>query len=316
MSASIPSHETSSSRDKVTGPKLFLSTPPLFGRDDRRQPVDARGFEALEGVQLPAALQATPQQRIRAISELTYGESELATRAALPEALSAVAKTPVPDTTLYPWRANAALLITVPGQSDLFLATGWFIGPYAVITAAHAVYPRQPGGYTGWVSRVEVVPGLDGFGGARPFGEVFSDNFECPTAWQQSGDRAQDYAVVLLNQGLGSTVGTYGYSTFSTNDILSAVANLSGYPIASPDGTEPQGRQWYGAGGVINVDSSFVFYQLGTLIGDSGSSLYRNIGGQPYAMAIHTSIVGGNNRGVRITAPVYANLQRWASIRG
>lgn len=316
MSTSISSHETSSSRDKVTGPELFHSTPPSFGGDERRQTVDARGFEALKGVQLPAALPAPHQQRIRAISELTFWEPELAPDVGALEALTAVARTPVSDTTLYPWRANAALLISVPGESSLFLSTGWFIGPYAVITAAHAVYPRQPGGYTGWVSRVEVVPGLNGFDAARPFGEAFSDNFECPTAWQQSGDRAQDYAVVLLNQGLGSAVGTYGYATYTTNDILSAAANLSGYPIASPDGREPQGRQWYGAGGVTNVDSSFVFYQLGTLRGDSGSSLYRNIGGQPYAMAIHAAIVGGNNRGVRITAPVYANLQRWASMRG
>ncbi len=315
MSASIPSHETSSSRDKVTGPELFHSTLPSFGGDDQRQPVDDMGFEALEGVQLPAALPAPPQQRIRAISELTFAGPEPAPEAAPSEAFPAVARTPVPDTTLYPWRANAALLLTVPGESDLFLATGWFIGPYAVITAAHAVYPRQAGGYTGWVSRVEVVPGLDGFDGARPFGEAFSDTFEAPTAWQQSGERAQDYAVVLLNRGLGLTVGTYGYATYSANDILSAGANLSGYLVASPDGTEPQGRQWHGAGGVTNVDSSFVFYQLGTLIGDSGSCLYRNIGGNPFAMGIHTSTVGGNNRGVCITAPVYANLQRWASMR-
>lgn len=315
MSANISSHATSSSRDKVTGPELFQSTPPSFGGDDQRQPVDTRGFEALEGVQLPAALPAPPQQRIRAISELTFAEPEPAPGAALPESLLAVARTPVPNTALYPWRANAALLITVPGESDLFLATGWFIGPYAVITAGHAVYPRQLGGHTGWVSQVEVIPGLNGFGAARPFGSAFSDTFEAPTAWQESGDRTQDYAVVLLNQGLGLTVGAFGYATYSTNDILSAGANLSGYPVASPDGTEPQGRQWYGAGGVTSVDSSFVFYQLGTLIGDSGSCLYRNIGGNPFAMAIHTSTVGGNNRGVRITAPVYANLQRWASMR-
>jgi V8-like Glu-specific endopeptidase len=322
MSANIPQHQTSSSLDEARVPQPFLSTPPSFGQDNQRQPVAPEGVAALPGFALPpAAPPAAPQEeRLRSITELTYGVPEPPPEAVpgLPEFLPAAGRTPIPDTRIYPWRANAALIITVPGHAEPFLGTGWFVGPHAVITAGHAVYTRQPGGHVGWVTSVKVVPALNGFPipDVPPFDFDETRAFEAPIAWQQQGVEALDYGVVLLKKGLGLKVGTFGFSTFSSNDILSSVANLSGYPVLSPDNTQPRGRQWYGAGNVTGVDDSFVFYNIGAMGGDSGSCVFRNIGEQPFAMAIHTGASGGTNRGVRITASVYANLQRWASMRG
>jgi glutamyl endopeptidase len=304
-------HEPVSNFSEATAPQQFFSTPPSFGGDNRRHPVDAGGFEALEGFQMPAA--APPQERvIRAASELTFP----------PPAVAAVAGPPaappnriaVVDTTKYPSRANAALLTTLPNGEKIY-ASGWFVGPYAVITAAHAIYPRQAGGYTGWASSVEVIPGLNGFPNSRPYGSVISQKFYCPTAWQNGTNPNLDYGVVLLNQALGQTVGTFGFATYATADLSSAVANLGGYPVVSPDQSEPQGRQWYGAANVSQVSDSLIYYDLGTRPGDSGSCVYRNIGNQCYAMAIHTSDQGVNS-GVRITAPVHANLTAWRSMQG
>lgn len=317
MSLNNTAHETSSSLEQVRNPEPFFSTPPTAGADNRRQPINVRGFADLPGIALPQDdLFAPPQQpQIRSITELTYGTPEPPDADAPADLLPSAPRAPVEDTSLYFWRATAALLITVPGHSGTFVSTGWFIGPYAVITAAHAVYPRKQGGHTGWVSRVEVVPGMDGFDGARPFGSAFSQNFQCPIAWQNHGAEAQDYAVVLLSQGLGLTVGTYGFATYSSNDIMSSLAHLAGYPVVPPQGAGPHGRQWYGVGSVTGVDDSFVYHNLGTILGDSGSCLHRLIGEQPHAMAIHTS-AANVGRGIRITPPVYANLQMWAGMRG
>ena len=111
-------------------------------------------------------------------------------------------------------------------------------------------------------------------------------------------------------------MGTYGFSTYSDDDLTKAVANIAGYPEYKPDGTPAGGTQWYEAGHVTHVDDSFIYYELDTGPGESGSSLYRNVGDLRYAMAIHTAGQNGTDRGVRITEPVFENLQQWSSMHG
>jgi len=287
--------------------RRFSSVDPTMGANNNRHPLDAQGFEAFAGLALPAPAPGPPAPS-RAVSELTFGPPAAAPMAAAPGQ-----PVEVPDTTVYPWRANAFLKIQVPGRSEIFTGTGWFVGPYAVITAAHAVFIRESGGYVGWASQIEVVPGQNGTGD-EPFGNSLSTAFQCPQGWQSDGDDRVDYGVILLGQGLGSTVGTFGYSTFSDSDILSAVANLGGYPAVPPPPGEPPGRQWFTAGNILQVDDYFVYYQLATAPGDSGAAVYRNIGNNSYVMAIHTSASGTQNRGVRITGPIFDNIQQWASM--
>ncbi len=312
MPDSIPStaaHTPVGSRAPSEPARRFFSTAPTLGANRTRHPVDAMGFEALAGFTLPAAAPAA-LPRLRAISELTHGPPE----ALLVPGLGPT-QTVVPDTTVYPFCANAALRIAVPGKSEVFIGTGWFAGPYAVITAAHAVYPREPGGYVGWASQIEVIPGLNGDGN-QPNGSSTSAVFFCPDGWQSEGDARLDYGVVLLPDGLGSQVGTYGYSTYADADLRSAIANLAGYPVVPPDPAQPPGKEWYAANHVTQVDDSFIYYDLGTVAGESGSGVYRNIGSSSYVMAIHTSASGNQNRGVRIIDPVYDNIQKWAGMHG
>jgi len=306
-------HASSSSHNARAVRRRFYSSEPFLGADTRRHPVDSNGFEAIPGYQPIRAAMAIPPS-LRAVSELTYSLPKaplIAAAVAVP-----VVPTLVSDPTVYPWRVNAALKITVPGKSEMFLGTGWFIGPYAVVTAAHAVYPREPGGYMGWASRIEVIPGSDGFNKPGPFGTSVSSLFYCPDGWQSEGDPRLDYGVVILSDGLGSKVGSFGFATYADNDLLTVIANVAGYPVDPPVPAEPQGRLWYSAGAVTSVDDSFVYYSLGTQVGESGSCVYRNIGDQSYAIAVHTSASGMQDRGLRIIEPVYQNFQKWASMRG
>jgi len=307
-------HKPVSSRDRASHLHRFLSEDPNVGVG-RLHPTHPNGYEAIPGYQPGTRKPQTP--RHQSISKLTYGAQPFR----LQTGEAAPTQTQVTDTTLYPWRANALLRITVPHNIATFLATGWFIGPYAVVTAAHAVYPRQPGIYTGWASQIQVIPGLNGDSSTPPFGSCSSNVFYCPVGWQTTGDLSLDYGVVLLSQGIGSQVGTYGYSTYSDGDLQSAVANLAGYPELKPDGSPAQGTQWYDSASIVSVDDSFVYYNMGTQSGESGSCVYRNIGDQRYAMAIHTAgpndgTTDGLDRGLRIIEPVFENLQQWATMHG
>jgi glutamyl endopeptidase len=308
-------HSAVSNRTRAGATKRFFSREPFLG-NGARHPTDPGGFEAIEGfrIKTPAG-RKRPQ--LRSIKSLTYGS-----RFKSQTGKASTSQTQIIDTTLYPWRANCMLKITVPGKNDAFLGTGWFIGPYAVITAAHAVYPREPGVYTGWASLIEVIPGANGSSGASAHNPASSSLFYCPDGWQSDGDLRLDYAAIILNEGVGSQVGSYGYATYSDADLLSAVSNLAGYPELKSDRTPADGTQWYAAGNVVSVDESFIYYYLGAQGGESGSCVYRNIGDQSYAMAIHIGAQEGIDpattldRGLRITEPVFENLQNWASMSG
>jgi glutamyl endopeptidase len=307
-------HAPISNRGQSVPPKRFMSREPNFGQG-ARHPAHPDGFEAIDGFRIkPPATRKKP--RVRSIRELTYGSRSFK----LQTGKASNSQTQIGDTSLYPWRVNCLLKITVPGKTEAFLGTGWFIGPYAVITAAHAVYPREPGIYVGWASQIEVITGANGSG--KPVHDpITSSLFYCPDGWQSDGDLRLDYGAIILNQGIGSEVGFYGYATYSDSDLLSSVANLSGYPQLKPDQTPANGTQWYAAGNVGSVDESFVYYYLDAESGESGSCVYRNIGDQSYAMAIHVASQGSDpstalDRGLRITEPVFENLQHWSSLTG
>lgn len=322
--APLSAHKVVCNLDEA-GTRRFFSSDPHLGRDEQRYPVNARGFEAIPEYEI-ATKPEIRDSLFRAITELTYPRERARRMTPSPttqlgdanELSSGVRSgstpTVVPDSQIYPFRVNAALLVSIPGSAKPFTATGWFIGPYAVVTAGHVVHPFGEGGYTGWVSSVEVIPGLNGMTDPPPFGKTTSVRFLCPIGWEQDRDPRVDYAVVLLSQGLGSIVGNYGYATYSDNDLHAAIANLGGYPVVAPDGSIANGKQYYSAGPIQNVDGSFVYYDLGTQGGDSGACVYRNVGTQSYAMAVHTG-GGDRDRGVRIIEPVYQNFQQWASMR-
>jgi glutamyl endopeptidase len=305
---SAAAHAPSGSIKAAEAPKRLLFAAGTRGVGRTRGTVDPAGFEKIAGFSFPAYGARAAVAPARAMSELTYG-TVVSAQAALGPTQAVV-----PNTNLYPFSSNAALRITVPGKSEVFWATGWFVGQYAVITAAHVVYPREPGGYVGWASEIEVVPGQDGLG--NPPSGVKSSTFFCPTGWQSDGDQRLDYGVILLSQGAGANAGTYGYGTYSDADLQVSVANLAGYPLTAPDPAQPAGKQWYGANNVASVDDSFVYYNLSTLGGESGSAVYRNIGNDPFVMAIHTCASGNLDRGVRIIDPVYQNIAQWAQMHG
>ncbi|MBC8083649.1 MAG: serine protease [Hymenobacter sp.] len=211
----------------------------------------------------------------------------------------------ITNTAVYPWRANASLLITARDGSQ-WIGTGWFIGPHTLMTAGHVVFIKNSGvpGRDGFVQSIRVMPGRNG--AALPYGAVLSSNLRTVAGWSTNGDPNFDYGAIILPTNLGNTTGWYGFGVYSDADLLSAIGNIAGYP-----GDKPSGTQWYAARRLEAVDSRKVYYDIDTAGGQSGSAVYRIINGARYAVAIHAYGGATTNSGTRIVQPVFNNMVAW-----
>jgi glutamyl endopeptidase len=211
----------------------------------------------------------------------------------------------ITNTSVYPWRVHASLLITAADNS-LWIGTGWFIGPHTLITAGHVVYIKNSGvpGRDGWVRSINVMPGRNG--GTLPYGSVTSTNFRTVNGWANSGDENYDYGAIIIPTELGNTVGWFGFGVWSDADLQGVTANISGYP-----GDKPAGTQWYDFQTIASVNARKVFYDIDTAGGQSGSAAYRIVNGGRYGIAIHAYGGATTNSGTRIVQPVYDNMVAW-----
>jgi V8-like Glu-specific endopeptidase len=216
-------------------------------------------------------------------------------------------RVPVTNTTAYPWRVHASLLITAADNSQ-WIGTGWFIGPHTLMTAGHVVFIKGSGvpGRDGWVKNISVMPGRNG--ASLPFGSVTSSNFRSVTGWTNSasGDENYDYGAIVTPTNLGDTVGWFGFGLYSDADIVASMGNISGYP-----GDKPAGTQWYDYHKIASVNSRKVYYDIDSFGGQSGSALYRDINGSPFAMGVHAYGGATTNSATRIVQDVYNNMVAW-----
>ncbi len=284
------------------------SRPPSEGKDPRTTKTTAQGTEQVEGFMPQGSLEAAAAPmtapdtgKLRPIAEASFGP---------PPPLAETVHGPdnrvkINNTSVYPWRVHASLLITAADNSQ-WIGTGWFIGPHTLITAGHVVYIKNSGvpGRDGWVKRIQVMPGRNG--STLPYGSVTSTSFRSVTGWTSSGDQNYDYGAILLPNNLGNTVGWFGFGVYSDADLKASVANISGYP-----GDKPSGTQWYDARRVDSVGPRKVYYDIDTFGGQSGSAAYRIINGGRYGVAVHAYGGATTNSGTRITSPVFNNMVAW-----
>jgi glutamyl endopeptidase len=292
--------------------KRPVSVPPGEGKNPKTTPPREDGTEAVKGHKLQplhemseaavAELFTLPKgTELRDIGEASFGP---------PPPIAETVHGPddrvqITNTSVYPWRAHASLLITARDNS-MWIGTGWFIGPHTLMTAGHVVYIKNSGvaGRDGWVSKIQVMPGRNG--SSMPYGSVTSSNFRSVTGWTDSGDENYDYGAIIVPTELGNTVGWFGFGVFSDSDLLASVGNISGYP-----GDKPSGTQWYDAHKIASVNSRKVYYDIDTAGGQSGSAVYRIMSGGRYAIAVHAYGGATSNSGTRIVTPVFNNMVAW-----
>lgn len=267
--------------------------------------VTAEGTEAVEGYEHPEAalsdLFTPPDIRFPDIGEASFGP---------PPPLAEIVHGPddrvqIANTSVYPWRVHCSLMITAADGSR-WIGTGWFIGPHTVMTAGHVVHIKNSGiaGRDGWVSRIDVMPGRNG--SQLPYGSVASSNFRSVTGWTSWGDQNFDYGAIILPSELGSTTGWFGFGVYSDSTLLGSTLNVAGYP-----GDKPPGTLWYHWNRTASVNSRKVFYDVDTMGGQSGSSVYRIVSGGRYGAAVHAYGGATTNSGTRVVSPVANNMLAW-----
>src|SRR5690349_5206432 len=184
-------------------PKSTDSRPRDEGKNPKTKKARKEGAEdapGCKGLKETAAagtesLQAPKTSKLKAIGEASFGPPP-------PKAETVHGpdnRVKITNTSVYPWRAHASLLITAADNSQ-WIGTGWFIGPHTLMTAGHVVNIRGSGvaGRDGWVKRIQVMPGRNG--ASLPYGSVTSTNFRSVTGWttSSSGDENYDYGAIIL----------------------------------------------------------------------------------------------------------------------
>ncbi|WP_324677045.1 endopeptidase [Hymenobacter sp. GOD-10R] len=314
------SEEATQEAAQAPAGRALPSSPPAEGTNPQTIQPGKDGVEAVSGFKLretqnlsEAALsklyKAPDTSKLRDIGEASYGVRALKDDGTLPTKAETVHgpddRVQITNTTIYPWRAIASLLITARDGSQ-WIGTGWFIGPHTLMTAGHVVFIKNSGvaGRDGWVRSIQVMPGRNG--ASLPYGSVTSTNFRSVTNWTNNGDENFDYGAIIIPTNLGNTTGWFGFGIYSDADLLNTVGNISGYP-----GDKPGGTQWFDARRIASVNSRKVYYDIDTAGGQSGSAVYRLVNGARYAFAIHAYGGATTNSGTRIVQDVYNNMVSW-----
>ena len=187
----------------------------------------------------------------------------------------------ITDTTKLPWRLSASLLITGADNSQ-WIGTGWFISPRTLVTAGHCVFIKHSGvpGRDGFVKEIQVMPGRNA--SEVPFGGISATEFWTVKGWAEQGLENYDYGAIILPSAFPTALGHFGFGVFPDDVLLSATANIGGYP-----GDKPSGTFWFDSRKIGSTKPEKVFYAADTAGGQSGACVYIVRNGKRMGVAIH-----------------------------
>jgi V8-like Glu-specific endopeptidase len=201
-----------------------------------------------------------------------------------------------------PFRQICALRIRAK-NGQLFVGTGWFIGPRAVATAGHCVYLHKEGG---WAASIEVIPAK--FGSSEPLGDMTASRFRAVDGWIDQKRPDFDYGVILLDDSTaGDRLGWFEVLAEPDDHLKGALANISGYPADRDDAN----FQFFHARALSNATPTRIEYDIDTFGGQSGSPVWISTPSGVAAVGVHTTGAATGNSGTRITEPVIDNFLAW-----
>ena len=202
-----------------------------------------------------------------------------------------------------PWRQICALRIRSQ-SNQLYVGTGWFIGPKTLATAGHCVFLQDDGG---WAKSIDIIPAK--FGSSMPFGKLTATRFSAVDGWTVESSRDFDYGVIHLStDGVGLQIGNFEVRSFADAEFVNVVLKISGYPADR----EQANFQYFHERPIQRVTTTRLFYDIDTFGGQSGSPIWEDTAENGVvAVGIHTNGGVTSNSGTRITDEVIDNLVSW-----
>jgi glutamyl endopeptidase len=207
-----------------------------------------------------------------------------------------------PDMSRNPFRQICALRIRAK-TGQLFVGTGWFIGPRAIATAGHCVFLHKEGG---WAASIDVIPAK--FGSSEPVGSLTSKKFRSTDGWIDRKSTDFDYGMLLLDDtSAGDRLGSFEVVAEADSQLDGAFANISGYPADRDDAN----FQFFHGRSMSGVTPTRIQYDIDTFGGQSGSPVWVDTPNGIAAVGVHTTGSSTSNSGTRITEAVIDNFLAW-----
>lgn len=191
----------------------------------------------------------------------------------------------VSQTLALPYRRVCLLKVRTGGTEKPMLGTGWFFGSRLVITADHVVNNAVgKAAISIWPARHDETD--------KPFGVWNSVDI----LHGASGD----FAGVVLDEPVGSRVGTFGIAD------LEAIASSGRVVVAGYNENDSGTSQYLGEGQISGLDGSGFTYDILTAAGQSGGPVWK-AGASDLVAGIHIR----DGQAVLITDTVLGELLGW-----